>query len=197
MNKVNLKKKMTDNAPREHEDIKKSIRKGLIIVHTGKGKGKSTAAFGTAIRAMGRGKKVVIVQFIKGKWKTGESQFFEKYPDLCKVHAMGDGFTWITQNFDEDVKSAQKTWKKCKEFLHDNEHFLVIFDEINYVMKFNFLDVNDIIQELKKKPPLKHVILTGGGAPKELIDFADLVTEMENIKHPYQKGIKAQPGIDY
>jgi len=191
------KKKMADNAPREHEDIKKSIRKGLVIVHTGKGKGKSTAAFGTAIRAMGYGKKVAIVQFIKGKWKTGESQFFKKFPDLCKVYTMGDGFTWNTKDYDADVKTAKRTWAKCKELLHDDEHFLVIFDEINYVMKFNFLDVDEIIQELKKKPPLKHVILTGGGAPKEFVDFADLVTEMQNIKHPYSQGIKGQAGIDF
>jgi len=197
MSQTHLKKKLTDKAPREHKDIKKAIRKGLVIVHTGGGKGKSTAAFGTAIRAMGRGKKVAIVQFIKGKWKTGEAEFFAKFPDLCQMHAIGDGFTWNTQDFDQDVKTAQKAWEKCKEVLHDDEHFLVIFDEINYVMKFNFLEVDVIIKELKKKPPLKHVILTGGGVPKEIIDCADLVTEMQNIKHPYKQGIKAQPGIDY
>jgi len=197
MQKTPVKKKMTDNAPRKHVDIKKSIRKGLVIVHTGHGKGKSTAAFGTAIRAIGFGKKVAIVQFIKGKWKTGESKFFKKFPDLCEVHTMGDGFTWNTQDYDADVKTAERTWAKCIELLNDNEYFLVIFDEINYVMKFNFLDANKIIQELKKKPPLKHVILTGRDAPKELIDFADLVTEMQNIKHPYSQGIKAQPGIDF
>ena len=190
-------KKTLDNAPREHVDIEKSVRRGLIIVHTGKGKGKSTAAFGTALRAMGRGKKVAIVQFIKGKWITGESKFFDQYPGLCQMHIMGDGFTWDTKDYEQDVKTAQRTWAKCKEFLHDSEHFLVIFDEINYVMKFNFLDPKEIIDELKRKPALKHVILTGNGAPQELIDLADLVTEMNSIKHPYQQGIKAQPGIEY
>ncbi len=194
--KIN-KNKVQDKSPRKHKDIKKSIRKGLIMVHTGNGKGKSTAAFGTALRAMGRGKKVAIVQFIKGKWQTGESKFFKKFPDLCQMHAIGDGFTWDTQNFDADVKTAKKAWAKCKEVLQDDEHFLVIFDEINYVMKFNFLDPDEIIEALKNKPPLKHVILTGGGAPKKLINIADLVTEMQSIKHPYQQGIKAQPGIEY
>lgn len=190
-------KEKADHAPRSHEDIKKSVRKGLIIVHTGNGKGKSTAAFGTAVRAMGCGKKVAIVQFIKGKWNTGEMKFFKNAPKLCQIYSMGEGFTWDTKDFEKDVQTAQKAWKKCVESLHDKEHFLVIFDEINYVMKYNFLDVKKIIKELKRKPPLKHVILTGNGAPEELIELADLVTEMQCIKHPYQQGIKAQPGIEY
>ena len=186
-----------DKAPRAHQDIKKAVRKGLIIVHTGGGKGKSTAAFGTALRAMGQGHKVAIVQFIKGKWKTGEGEFLKKFPDQCEIFSLGDGFTWITQNFEADVKAAQKAWKKCCDVLRDEKYFLVIFDEINYVLKYNFLDVNEVISKLKDKPPLKHVILTGNGAPDALINLADLVTEMKCIKHPYQQGIKAQPGIDY
>ena len=186
-----------DNAPRTHEDIKEAVRKGLIIVHTGNGKGKSTAAFGTALRAMGRGYKVAIVQFIKGKWKTGEVEFFQKFPGQCEIFSMGEGFTWITQNFEQDTAAAQKAWDKCCDILHDEQYQLVIFDEINYVLKYNFLDVKEVLTKLKNKPPLKHVILTGNGAPPELIEFADLVTEMNCIKHPYQKGVKAQPGIDY
>ena len=186
-----------DKAPRTHKDIKKSVRKGLIIVHTGNGKGKSTAAFGTALRAMGRGYKVAIVQFIKGKWKTGEAEFFKKFPGQCEMFSLGDGFTWITQNFKEDVRMARKAWDKCCDILHDEKYWLVIFDEINYVMKYNFLDPAEVVEELKKKPPLKHVILTGGGAPQELIEAADLVTEMKCVKHPYHKGIKAQAGIEY
>ena len=186
-----------DKAPRAHKDIKKAVRKGLIIVHTGGGKGKSTAALGTALRAMGQGHKVAIVQFIKGKWKTGEGEFFKKFPDQCEIFSLGDGFTWITQNFEADVKAAEKAWQKCCDVLEDEKYFLVIFDEINYVLKYNFLDVNEVISKLKSKPPLKHVILTGNGAPDALINFADLVTEMNCIKHPYQQGIKAQPGIDY
>jgi len=190
-------KQKTDKAPRTHKDIKKAIKKGLIIVHTGNGKGKSTAAFGTALRAMGRGYKVAIVQFIKGKWKTGEAEFFKKFPDQCELLSLGEGFTWITQDFERDVAKAQIAWRKCCAILHDEKYQLVIFDEINYVMKYNFLDVNEIITELKNKPAFKHVILTGNGAPDQLIEMADLVTEMQCIKHPYQKGIKAQPGIEY
>jgi len=197
METLNSKNKKTDQAPRAHKDIKEFIRKGLIIVHTGNGKGKSTAAFGTALRAMGRGKKVAIVQFIKGKWKPGELKFFNKFPEQCSFYAFGEGFTWDTKDFDKDVAAAEKAWKKCVEFLHDKEHFLVIWDEINYVMKYNFLDYKTIIGELKKKPKEKHVILTGNGAPQALLDEADLVTEMQCVKHPYHQGIKAQPGIEY
>ncbi len=189
--------KRIDKAPRTHKDIKKAVKKGLIIVHTGNGKGKSTAAFGTALRAMGRGYKVAIVQFIKGKWKTGEGEFFKKFPDQCQMFPMGEGFTWLTQDFAQDVQKAQNAWRKCCEVLHDKTYQLVIFDEINYVIKYNFLDVKDIIIELKGKPAFKHVILTGNGAPEDLIDLADLVTEMKCIKHPYKQGIKAQPGIEY
>ena len=186
-----------DKAPRAHKDIKESVRKGLIIVHTGNGKGKSTAAFGTAVRALGRGKKVAIVQFIKGKWKTGEVEFLKKFPDQCRIFTLGEGFTWITQNFKQDVQVAEKTWRKCCDVLDDEQYFLVIFDEINYVMKYNFLAVKEVIAKLKNKHPLKHVILTGNGASDELIEIADLVTEMKCIKHPYKQGIKAQPGIEY
>lgn len=187
-----------DNAPRDYQEkIKKTIKKGLIIVNTGDGKGKSTAAFGTALRAIGSGHKVAIVQFIKGNWKTGESQFFKKFCDNCEIFTMGEGFTWETQNFEQDVKTAQRAWAKCCELLHDEKYFLVIFDEINYVMHYNFLNVEDVIKELQKKSPAKHVILTGRYAPKSLIDLADLVTEMKCIKHPYQQGIKAQHGIEF
>lgn len=169
----------------------------MIIVNTGDGKGKSTAAFGTALRALGQGYKVAIVQFIKGNWKTGEGEFFKKFKDQCQLCIMGEGFTWDTKDFTQDVAAAQRAWDKCRELLHDDAHQLVIFDEINCALAYNFLDVNKVIKELKKKPSLKHVILTGRDAPKELIELADLVTEMKCIKHPYTKGIKAQPGIDY
>ena len=167
-------------------------------MNTGDGKGKSTAAFGTALRAAGSGMKVAVVQFIKGKWKTGEAEAAKKFFGAqLKFFPMGDGFTWETQDFERDRKTAVRTWKKCVEVLHDKEHHLVIFDEINYVLKYNFLNVKEVVKELKKKPALKHVFLTGGGAPQEIIDLADLVTEMKCIKHPYQKGIKAQQGIEF
>ncbi len=186
-----------DKAPRGHKISGEYKKKGLILVNTGDGKGKSTAAFGTALRAIGRGYKVAMVQFIKGKWKTGEVEAAKLFGDKFKVFTIGDGFTWDTQNFEQDVKTARKAWAKCLEILRDTEHQVVIFDELNYVMKYNFLPASEIAAALKAKPPLKHVILTGGGAPAEIVDLADLVTEMKCIKHPYQKGIKAQPGIEY
>ena len=186
-----------DRAPRAHQVVKEFKKKGLILVNTGNGKGKTTAAFGTALRAIGRGYKVAMVQFIKGKWKTGEVEAAKEFGDRFKIFTMGEGFTWDTQNFEQDVKTARKAWEKCRELLQDKEHELVIFDEINYVMKYNFLDPAEVVEALKIKPPLKHAILTGGGAPQAIIDIADLVTEMKAVKHPYEQGIKAQPGIEY
>ncbi len=186
-----------DKAPRENKIPKDFVKKGLIIVHTGGGKGKSTAAFGTALRAIGRGYKVAMVQFIKGKWKTGEVEAAKIFGDRFKIFSMGDGFTWETKNFEADLKKADEAWQKCRELLQDKEHELVIFDEINYVLQYNFLDLADVLKNLEVKPPYKHVILTGNGAPEALIEKADLVTEMKAVKHPYEKGIKAQPGIEY
>ena len=191
---MNTKK---DNAPRDHKIDGEFQKKGLILVLTGDGKGKSTSSFGTAIRAMGRGMKVAMVQFIKGTWETGEDHFFRTQCDQFELHVMGEGFTWDTKNFEKDCQAAQKAWEKCKEILFDERFDLVIFDEINYTINYNFLGVKDVIAALKEKPSLKHVILTGNHAPKELIGFADLVTEMKCIKHPYNAGIPAQPGIEY
>lgn len=190
-------KKKKDKAPRDYQKIKNYQKKGLILVHTGAGKGKSTAAFGTALRALGRGYSVAMVQFIKGKWKTGEVEAAKVFGKHFKIFTMGEGFTWDTKNFEQDVKSAEAAWEKCVELLHDKEHEVVIFDEINYVMKYNFLDPKKVVRALGEKPALKHVILTGNGAPKKVIEAADLVTEMKCLKHPFQKGIVAQPGIEY
>lgn len=190
-------KKVTDKSPRDHKVIKEYKKKGLILVNTGDGKGKSTAAFGTALRAIGRGYHVAMVQFIKGKWKTGEVEAARIFGEKFKIFTIGDGFTWDTKNLEEDVKTAQKAWTKCREILHDTIHEVVIFDEINYVLKYGFLETSEIVAELKKKPALKHVILTGGGVPPEVVELADLVTEMKCVKHPYHQGIKAQPGIEY
>ena len=191
-------KNSKDKAPRGHKIKGQNIKKGLIIVNTGDGKGKSTAAFGTALRAIGSGMKVAMVQFIKGKWKTGEVTAARKFfGPKFEIFTLGEGFTWETKNFDKDVEQAHRAWEKCCEVLQDKEHGLVIFDEINYVMKYNFIDPAEVIHKLRRKPPLKHVILTGGGAPAEIIELADLVTEMKCIKHHYHKGIKAQPGIEY
>jgi len=185
-----------DKAPRHHRIPKsRPVKKGLILVNTGGGKGKSTAAFGTAMRAAGCGMKVAVVQFIKGKWKTGEEQSAKKLG--IKFVPMGEGFTWDTQSFQRDVRAAKRAWKMCRMFLKDKRHHLVIFDEINYCLKYNFLNVDEVIRVLNQKPAMKHVFLTGGGAPQALIDIADLVTEMKNIKHPYEKGILAQKGIEF
>jgi cob(I)alamin adenosyltransferase len=186
-----------DQSPRDHQVKGEYQKKGLILVHTGSGKGKSTAAFGTALRALGRGYHVAVVQFIKGQWKTGEIEAFKKFGSQMQIFTMGDGFTWETQDFERDVLKAREAWKKCVELLHDDRLQLVVFDEINYCMKYNFLNSEDVVNELRKKPPLKHVILTGNGAPDNIIAIADLVTEMKCIKHPYEQGLKAQPGIEY
>lgn len=188
---------LEDKAPRDHKVQNQGLKKGLIIVNTGDGKGKSTAAFGVALRALGKGYKVAMVQFIKGNWITGEVEAAKKFGEAFKVFTMGEGFTWETKNFERDVKKTQEAWGKCLEILNDSEHQVVIFDEINYVMKYNFLDENKVLDALKSKPSLKHVILTGGGAPDALIEVADLVTEMKCIKHPYYQGIPAQPGIEF
>lgn len=189
--------RLADKSPRKHRVTGEYKKKGLILVNTGDGKGKSTAAFGTALRALGRGYKVAVVQFIKGQWKTGETEAAKYFGDRLKFFPMGEGFTWDTQDFERDKKKAAEAWEKCVALLHDKEHQVVIFDEINYCMKYNFLDPLKVEEKLRRKPPLKHVILTGGGAPQNIIDLADLVTEMKCIKHPYAQGIKAQPGIEY
>lgn len=138
-----------------------------------------------------------MVQFLKGKWKTGEREALKNFGNRFEVYSMGEGFTWETKDFENDVKTAQKAWAKCREILHGMDYGLVIFDEINYAIQYNFLKSEEVLEELKKRPAKKHVILTGNGAPAELIQAADLVTEMKNIKHPYQEGFGAQPGIDY
>ena len=186
-----------DRAPREHQDAAVATRKGLIMVYTGDGKGKTTAALGLAFRALGRRYRVAVVQFIKGKWKTGEAAMAKELSGRIDFFSLGDGFTWITKNFEQDVASARTAWAKCLEVLADERYQIVIFDELSYVLKYNFLPIEEILEHLKRKPPRTHVVITGRDAPPELIEAADLVTDMREIKHPYQAGIKAQPGIDY
>lgn len=188
---------LKDKAPRKAPPKKKFRKKGLIMLHYGDGKGKTTAALGTALRALGRGWNVAMVQFIKGNWKTGELEAAKLFKERFHVYVLGEGFTWDTGLFDRDAAAAEKAWKKCREILHDKEHELVIWDEILYCLKYNFLDLGEVVRELRKKPPGKHVILTGNYAPSALVRIADLVSEMRSHKHPYQKGFMAQPGIDY
>jgi cob(I)alamin adenosyltransferase len=186
-----------DKAPRSQPTFEKRITKGLIIVNTGDGKGKTTAGFGTVFRALGRGYKVAIVQFIKGKWVTGESKALERFGDQVEFHAMGDGFTWDTQNLEQDKATARRTWEKCLELIRAKKHKVLFFDELNYTLGYGFLSVEDVVRGLKEKGPQTHIIITGRRAPPEIIELADLVTEMREIKHPYNQGIQAQPGIDY
>ncbi len=191
------KRNTRDRAPRRFRGPRGSSKKGLIMVHTGAGKGKTTAAFGVALRALGWNFPVAMVQFIKGKWKTGELEAAKKFGDPFKIFSYGEGFTWETGNFKQDVALAQKAWQKCCELLQDPKYPVVIFDEINYVLHYGFLSTRKVLTELRKKPVFKHVILTGNYAPAALCRMADLVTEMKCIKHPYQRGIPAQQGIDY
>lgn len=189
--------RVEDRAPREHEDLKTAVRKGLLIIYTGDGKGKTTAALGLVFRALGRGQRVAMVQFIKGKWKTGEAKMAQELAGRVDFFSMGDGFTWDTKDYEQDVASARRAWAKCCELLADPRYQIVIFDELSYVITYNFLSVTEVLEALRHKPPRTHVVITGRDAPPELIEIADLVTEMREIKHPYRAGIKAQPGVDY
>ncbi len=186
-----------DRAPRKVPHAAELAKKGLLIVHTGGGKGKSTAAFGTALRALGQGQKVAMVQFLKGKWSAGELKAMKAFGPKFKCFGFGDGFTWETKNYARDVRTAERAWDQCRKLLKHSRYQLLIFDELIYCLKYNFLSARKVVSDLKKKSPDKHVILTGNGAPKILIAAADLVTEMKCVKHPYQEGISAQAGIEY
>jgi cob(I)alamin adenosyltransferase len=176
----------------------KTIEKGLLIVHTGKGKGKSTAAFGMVFRMLGHGEKVAIVQFVKGKWQTGERVALEKFGDLVSIDTMGEGFTWETQDRQRDLAAARSAWERAKAIIAAGEHKLVLLDELNIVLRYDYLPIDEIVAFLRdEKPADVHVIVTGRNAKDELIEVADLVTEMEVIKHPFRSGVKAQKGIEF
>ena len=175
----------------------KTVEKGLLIVHTGKGKGKSTAAFGLVFRALGNGMKVGIVQFVKGKWQTGERVALEKFGDQVTMHTMGEGFTWETQDRARDIAAAKAAWEKAKALIADDEHRLVVLDELNIVLRYDYLELAQVLAALAARPPMKHVVVTGRNAREELIEAADLVTEMEQVKHPFRSGVKAQVGIEF
>jgi cob(I)alamin adenosyltransferase len=181
------------------ERIDKSIAaKGLIIVNTGTGKGKTTAALGMVLRSLGHGYRVAIVQFIKGAWEPAEKAILERFGDQLVFHAMGEGFTWDTQDRERDIATAQLAWEKALSYIVDPNYQLVLLDEVNIALKLGYLDPEVVITGLTQKPELSHVILTGRGAPQGLIDVADLVTEMTLIKHPFrEQGVKAQRGIEF
>lgn len=182
----------------EQRVAERSLEKGLIIVHTGNGKGKTTAALGMVLRSLGHGYRVAIVQFIKGGWEPAEKQVFSLWPDQLEFHAMGEGFTWETQDRDRDIQKANEAWEKALTFICNPGFKLVLLDEVNVAMKLGYLAVETVLAGLEQKPEDSHVILTGRGAPDALIARADLVTEMTLVKHPFrEQGVKAQPGIEY
>ena len=175
----------------------KTEERGLIIVHTGKGKGKSTAAMGLAMRCIGHGLKVGIVQLVKGVWQTGERAVLDDYPDLVTIKAMGEGFTWDTQDRQRDLAAARNAWAMVKQMMAEEAYHMVIADELNIVLRYNYLPIDEIIETLKAKRADLHVVVTGRNAKPELIEIADLVTEMSQIKHPFRSGVKAQIGIEF
>ena len=190
-------------AAREKMLADKTKEKGLLIVHTGKGKGKSTAAFGLVFRALGNGMKVGIVQFVKGKWETGERHALEKFGDQVTIKAMGEGFTWDTQDRARDIAAAKGAWEMAKEMIDacrgpDRPYDMILLDEINIVLRYDYLPLAEVVAFLESRPEMLHVIVTGRNAKQELIDAADLVTEMTQVKHPFrEQGVKAQLGIEF
>ena len=176
----------------------RTVEKGLVIVHTGNGKGKTTAALGMVLRSLGHGYRVAIVQFIKGAWEPAEKAVMERFGDQLSFHAMGEGFTWDTQDRDRDTQTAQAAWDTALSYIRNPEVKTILLDEVNIALKHGFLSVEQVLAGLAEKPEMTHVILTGRGAPQALIDQADLVTEMTLIKHPFrEQGVKAQAGIEY
>lgn len=176
----------------------RTVQKGLIIVHTGNGKGKTTAALGMVMRSLGHGFKVAIVQFIKGAWEPAEKAVLERWADQLTFQAMGEGFTWETQDRDRDTQKATEAWETALTYIRNPEYKTVLLDEVNIALKHGFLSTDQVLAGLAEKPEQTHVILTGRGAPQALIDQADLVTEMKMVKHPFrEQGVKAQPGIEF
>jgi cob(I)alamin adenosyltransferase len=177
----------------------KQGEKGLIIVHTGAGKGKSSSGFGMILRCIAHGMSCAVVQFIKGAWDTGERRLIEgHFAGLCQFYAMGEGFTWETQDKARDIAAARAGWEKAKELIRNPDIRLVLLDEINIALRYDYLDIAEVVMFLRdEKPPLTHVVLTGRNAKDELIEIADLVTEMTLVKHPFRSGIKAQPGVEF
>ena len=175
----------------------KTEERGLLLVHTGTGKGKSTAAFGMVLRCLGHGMRVGIVQFVKGVWQTGERAVLARFPELVTCRAMGEGFTWDTQDCARDIAAARAAWEAAKEMMADPSYRLVLLDELNIVLRYDYLPLDEVLQVLRSKPRDLHIIVTGRNARPELIEAADLVTEMTLVKHPFRAGIKAQQGIEF
>lgn len=197
INQRHTQKMAKKKAVRDRIIATKTKEKGLLIVHTGKGKGKSTAAIGLAVRAIGNGMRVGIIQFVKGVWRTGEREVLVQFPDLCTIRAMGEGFTWDTQDRQRDIDAARTAWEVAKTMIRDSSYRMVILDELNIVLRYDYLELDDVLKVLRAKPKNLHVVITGRNAKKPLLALADIVTEMEQVKHPFREGVKAQVGIEF
>src|SRR5205085_7383001 len=197
INRLHREKMARRQAARRKVLATKTEERGLLIVHTGAGKGKSTAAFGIVLRCLGHGMRVGIVQFVKGAWGTGERTILARFPDLVTCRAMGEGFTWDTQDRARDIAAASAAWDLAKAMVADPSYRLVLLDELNIVLRYGYLPVDEVIAVLNAKPRDLHIVVTGRNAPSELIEAADLVTEMTLVKHPFRAGVKAQPGIEF
>jgi cob(I)alamin adenosyltransferase len=184
-------------AKRRAERADRTLRGGLLMVLTGPGKGKSSSAFGMVARALGWDMRVGIVQYIKGKWQTGERHFFQRFPDLVTYEVMGEGFTWDVQDRQRDIAAAQKAWQRSQELIADPQYDLVLLDELNIALRNDYLDLDAVVAFLKQRPHDKHICITGRDAKPALLEIADLVTEMTLVKHPYQAGYRAQRGIEF
>ncbi len=174
----------------------KTRNKGLLIVHTGKGKGKTTAAMGLVLRALGRGARIAIVQFIKGQWETGEKLALARF-ETCRFYTLGEGFTWETQDKQRDIKAVRNAWQRARALIEDGSCDLLLLDEINIALRYDYLSLDEVLEALANKPAALHIVLTGRNAPQGLIDASDLTTEMTEIKHPFRAGIRAQEGIEF
>ncbi len=175
----------------------KTQERGLIIVHTGKGKGKSTAAFGLAMRCIGHDMRVGIVQFVKGVWESGERRVFARFPEHVTMRTMGEGFTWETQDRARDIAAARQAWQAVLQLMADESYQMVIADELNIVLRYGYLPLDEVIEALANKRDDLHIVVTGRNAKPELIEIADLVTEMTLVKHPFRSGVKAQVGVEF
>jgi cob(I)alamin adenosyltransferase len=184
-------------AVQDAEVAGKTLEKGLLIVHTGTGKGKSTAAFGLAMRMLGRGRRIGVVQFIKGAWHSAERDALATFGEQVAWHTMGEGFTWETQDLKRDIAAAERAWQKARELIADPSFSLIILDELNIALRYEYLDLAAVVAELSARRPALHIVVTGRNAKPELIAAADLVTEMTLVKHHFTAGVKAQPGIEF
>jgi cob(I)alamin adenosyltransferase len=197
INRLHAEKMLRRREARARMMAGKTEEKGLLIVHTGPGKGKSTAAFGMALRAIGHGMKVGVVQFVKGAWSTGERTVLERFPELIEIKALGEGFTWNTADRERDIRAARAAFDEAKRMIADPSYALVILDELNIVLRNDYLPLDEVLDALGARPAGQHVVVTGRNAKPEMIALADLVTEMTMVKHPFRDGVKAQKGIEF